>query len=161
MRELAILSVERYGEQLFLVHPVDAREYGVKIPTPEFYAELLGALAFFESNFEPNATYVEGFKDKKGVPVVSRGLLQLSFESCNGYGAALTREEDLHHSDINLRCAVLIMSRWIYGDGKISGGSKKAWEGMARYWSPFRKPEKVKQIRDKMKAIFQTKELSK
>lgn len=155
LKAMALYAVEEYSEQLFFTKPVDAKLYGVQVPSPEFYAELLGALCKYESEYNTHKTFVESFKDKNGKPVVSRGLLQLSKESCNGYGAGLTREDELHDPRVNLRCAVLIMNRWIYDDKIISGGKKGEWRGMARYWSPFRKPDRVNAMREKMKSLNQ------
>lgn len=156
LQTAALNAVKKYGAELLKAKPIDAKEYGVTVPTAEFYAELLGALCKFESNYKPEETYEENFKDGKGKPVISRGLLQISIESANGYGAKLKSAEQLHDIDTNLKCGVLIMSKWISKDGRISGKSSStgSWLGMARYWSPFRKSDRVEKMRAAMREIF-------
>lgn len=158
LRKLAVEMVKTFGGDLLDQKPIDLREYGVQFPSNEFYAELLAALCKYESNYNTDATYKEAFDDAKGHPVISRGLLQISIESANGYGAKLTREDELHKPEVNLRCGVLIMRKWIKADGCISGGSAGAWRGMARYWSPFRKPDRVAEMRVKLQQLFKNQE---
>lgn len=139
-----------------LAIPSDGAEYGMDYANTqsEFYAELLGALAKFESNFKTDTTYEEGFNDGDGKPVISRGLLQLSLESGRFYDKQLKTAQELHDPKINLRVGVRIMSFYLQRDGVIAGGSKGKWLGMARYWAPFRKPERVKQIKAMMREVF-------
>lgn len=145
---LAREAVEKYGKALAGIVPKDAALWGWDgSDYVTFYSELLGILAKYESGFDTNETYTEAFKDAKGKRVISRGLLQLSIESANGYGADLKDANELHDPATNLRCAVLIMSRWIERDGVISGGKKGAWRGISRYWATARgrnKDEKLK-----------------
>ena len=124
-----------------------------------FWVSLLSAMARLESNFDPAVSYNEkenctypGCKDEfttqDGRPVVSRGLLQLSQESANGYrncSVPITNEELLHDPKVNLRCAVAIMARWVEADGKISQ-TEPPWLGGARYWSVLRRQNKVDTI---------------
>lgn len=149
-KRMAVNAVSDLGRDLIQEIPKDIEEYCPAYagfgPAKriEFYAELLGALANFESRHNPEVTYKEKFKDAKGKNVISRGLLQLSFESCNGYGAGLKSEEQLHDPQVNISCAVLIMRKWIREDRVISGKTWLGkWRGMARYWSPFRDKEKT------------------
>lgn len=160
LRQLALTAVATYGSDLKKIIPHDAGEYGWdgnSISHVEFYAEILGALCKYESNFKTHETFKEGFDDSEGQPVISRGLLQISIESANGYGAKLNQAMELHDPATNLRCGVLIMSRWISRDGFISGVKKNPtrYAGMARYWSPFRKPERVAAIKKAMKQVFE------
>lgn len=158
LRKLAVIAVGVHGETLRRLIPDDFREYGwdvTKVSHVEFYSELLGALCKYESNYKTDTTFKESFTDSNGLPVISRGLLQLSIESCNGYGAKLKSPIELHDPAINLRCGVLILSRWIERDGVIAGGSKGKWLGAARYWSPFRNPDRVAAIKKAMKEVFQ------
>src|SRR5829696_2457230 len=71
--------------------------------------------------------------------VISRGLLQISKESGNGYGCGIVNEMVLHDPATNIACGVRIMARWIGQDGYIARRQNGKWRGLARYWSPFRK----------------------
>jgi len=113
-----------------------------------FWVGLLSRLARFESSFNPELTYVEPFPDSTGNRVISRGLLQISIESANGsrYRCGITQANQLHDPATNLSCGVRIMAAWVPRDGWITGGSRGAWRGAARYWSPFRKADRRRQI---------------
>ena len=114
-----------------------------------FWADLLAAMAVHESSHNPAARHTERFNDRFGVPVVSRGLLQLSQESANGYGCNIRQAAQLHSPAENIRCAVRIMSRWVSEDGVISdfrAGKKRPWRGGARYWSVLRANAKTADI---------------
>ena len=109
----------------------------------EFWAMLFSALARYESNYDPATSFTESFKDSAGKFVVSRGLLQISKESANGYGCGINDENVLHDPAVNLACAVKIGQRWVSKDGRISKLTTSGkWRGMARYWSPFRSDTK-------------------
>jgi hypothetical protein len=108
-----------------------------------FYVALLAELARYESNFDPNTRFQENFTDSTGARVVSRGLLQLSQESANGYGCAITQPDQLYVPATNLACAVRILGRWIERDQLIAGYSAGAWRGASRYWSPLRDRNKL------------------
>jgi soluble lytic murein transglycosylase-like protein len=108
-----------------------------------FYVALLAELARYESNFDPTVRFTESFSDASGRRVVSRGLLQLSQESANGYGCGITNAEQLHDATTNISCAVRILDRWVQRDGAIAGYSAGAWRGASRYWSPFRDRNKL------------------
>ncbi len=113
-------------------------EQGKKV----FWAALLSSLAKPESNFNPSVTFTENFNDSRGRPVISRGLLQISFESGNGYGCRLAREEELHDPETNLRCAVRVLNRQVPRAGVIAERRNGRWVGAASYWSPFRRPDR-------------------
>lgn len=122
----------------------------------EFWCQLLSIMAKYESGFDPLQFYKEDFNDSKGKPVISRGLLQLSFESCNGYGAGLTSEEQLHDVRTNLRCAILILERWVSRHQVLQGGEIGSWQGGAKYWSVLRGTSKSKpKIMDYLKRLYQ------
>lgn len=103
----------------------------------EFWARVISIMCRYESNFRPETKFTESFKDSKGMNVISRGLLQLSFESANGYsGVNLTKPEDLHNATINLMTGIKILTRWVKADGVLFGKSSEGkWLGMGRYWS--------------------------
>lgn len=106
-----------------------------------FWAYLISIMAERESNFNPDAFFVENFNDGNGNKVVSRGLLQLSIESARGYSCPfLNTAQDLHDPENNLISSVLIMKRWVVQDGLISAQlASGKWRGGARYWSVLRK----------------------
>ncbi len=121
-----------------------------------FWISLISAMARFESSFDPSVS----FDEKKHCPscawavtrdgrnVVSRGLLQLSQESANGYrgcSVPVADELRLHEPALNLMCGVAIMSKLVSEDGVISGGRPGSWQGGARYWSVLR-PGKLSKI---------------
>ncbi|ODT66063.1 MAG: hypothetical protein ABS75_29250 [Pelagibacterium sp. SCN 63-23] len=110
------------------------------------WQNLFIALTRFESNYIPTVSFNETDFDprlveRNGDPVISRGLLQISIGSANGYMCRIEDAQQLHDPETNLRCAVRIASRWVQRDGVITGGTAGAWRGMARYWSPFRRDD--------------------
>jgi len=117
-----------------------------------FYVSLLAELARYESNFDPSVTFTESFSDASGRRVVSRGLLQLSQESANGYGCGISDAQQLHDPETNIRCAVRILGRWVERDGVISGYNAGAWRGASRYWSPFRDRNKLVDLQASLNA---------
>lgn len=106
----------------------------------QFWTFLLSGVCEFESDFNASATYREDFNDSSGKPVVSAGLLQISFESANGrrYNCGLSRSEDLLDPLINLTCGVRIMQALVLEDGVISRTAGTRQQGAARYWSTLR-----------------------
>ena len=149
-QKLAVKAVENFGSSLLSEIPDDAVEWGLTENTNkiEFYANLLGALSIFESNQTPEVKYEESFCDRSGKNVISRGLLQISIESANGYLkrrciTLISDEQELHDPYFNLTLGVIILDRWLASDKVISGGTNDDWRGAARYWSPFRQKDKV------------------
>lgn len=140
-----LAAIAEHGAALLNKNPGDwaawcGRDW-VKLSSDEkaaFYLGLISALARFESSFKPDVTYTENFKDSQGAFIISRGLLQISKESANGYACGITDAKMLHDPRTNLSCGVRILSRWVERDGVIQGGGAGAWTGAARYWSPFR-----------------------
>lgn len=154
--EWTVEALHEIAPDLLAAHPKDAGEWtsGETYDPVQLYSMLLSALAKFESDYATGALYTEKFKDRNGHYVVSRGLLQISLESANGnYAAGLRDEKELHDPRINIRTGVRIMRKLILQDGVISGGSDGAWKGMARYWSPFRKPERVAYLKGRTRSL--------
>jgi len=128
-----------------------------------FWVSLISAMARPESNFNPAVSFNEydnckypGCKDdfttQDGRKVVSRGLLQMSQESANGYKRfgceiAIEDEETLHDPATNLRCGVVILARWVSADGQIAKETSP-YRGGARYWSVLRRPGKIAGIQN-------------
>lgn len=117
------------------------------------WAKFFSLLANYESGYDPALKFTESFPDAEGNLVVSRGLLQLSKESANGYGCAIGAASELHDPAVNLRCAVRIASKWVVNDGVIARKTDAGkWHGLARYWSPFRSDEKRADIATRLSA---------
>ncbi len=111
----------------------------------QFWGHLLVLLAEKESSFKPNCSYTENFIDSTGTNVVSRGFFQLSYDSatisykCDGIDV----RNDLYKPEVNINCAVKIVSHWLKRDKVISGKtSKGSHRGAARYWSTLRQGNK-------------------
>ena len=111
----------------------------------QFWTGLMSALVRHESNYNPRLTYTENFNDLSGRRVVSRGLLQISIESANGYGCGLSDAQELHDPKTNLTCGVRILSRLVSRHGTIAT-DRRPWNGAAAYWSPFRKVDKKRDM---------------
>lgn len=152
---MLVRALQSHGKSLLAAVPADHAKWCddfSKADKLQFYVMLVSALARFESGFNTNEKYVEDFEDVNGNSVVSRGLLQISIESANGYGAGIKNVAELHDPEINLRTGVLILNKWIPRDGVVQGGSSGAWRGAARYWSPFRKVDRIAAIQAKVRA---------
>ncbi len=151
----ALLTAEPSDVEAFCPDYIDLDEDG----RMAFWVGLLSAMTRLESNFDPavsfneydHCTYPgckEDFMTQDGRKVVSRGLLQLSQESANGYrGCSIPadNEEKLHRPDANLTCGVVILTRWVEKDGQIAK-TESPWRGGARYWSVLRRPNKIETI---------------
>jgi soluble lytic murein transglycosylase-like protein len=105
-----------------------------------FWVGLLSAIARRESRFDPATSYQESFNDSQGKRVISRGLLQISFESANqrAYSCQIARPEDLHDPAVNLACGVKILGFWVKKDGVIAAYASGSIQGGGRYWSTLR-----------------------
>lgn len=104
-----------------------------------FWIHLVSSMTRYESNFRPETSFQESFKDRHGDFVISRGLLQLSIESARGYKCNLRNAQDLHDPQRNLECTVKILKRWVDDDNVISKRlTNGQWRGGARYWSVLR-----------------------
>jgi len=110
----------------------------------KFWAELLIAVAKFESNWDPHNI----FQEPASLGVLSVGLLQLSYEDQHNYNleplsrAAKSLEDPL----INLRCGVIIFTTLVVRDKTIASSASGKSRGAAAYWSTLRAGHKVDQI---------------
>jgi len=166
--KLTINAVKLYGQDLINALPKDIKDYcpNYKNATNEkktqFWTALISSLSYFESTHSSTVSYAEKFTNSKGKTVVSRGLLQISLESSNGYQCDVTQENQLHQPRVNLECGVKILSHLVKKDAVISAKKQKlmgksSWLGAARYWSPFRDDVKNKTmaLNTKMQAYCQ------
>ena len=119
----------------------------------QFWVDLLATMSFYESQHDPDLTYQERFNDNSGAPVISRGLLQLSYESSQNYDCPLENEAQLHLPAKNIDGAVRILNKWVVEDGVISeqaGWLSREWRGGARYWAVLRRPETLVAIQQQL-----------
>jgi hypothetical protein len=110
----------------------------------KFWAELLIAMAKFESSWNPKEPFLE--HDGQW----SIGLLQLSIGDQNNYHLEprVEHEEELQDPFINLRWGVQIFTHLLVRDGVVALGSNgNDARGGARYWSVLRVGHKVDQIK--------------
>lgn len=121
----------------------------------QFYITLISALSYYESSYNPKATYVEpDIYDRFGKHVVSAGLLQLSVESGNAYKCALKQTSDLFDPATNLKCGVIIMNRWVGQVDKVISQKRNGKSlGAGRYWSVIREGHHLKEIQKKTLAL--------
>lgn len=177
LRDTTLQAVTLIGREMLDASPKDVAEYCPQYKDlglnarRRFYVALFAGLAKFESAYKDSVTYEESCKDSKGkrIPeekapkgcgikdaqgkyVVSRGQLQISKESANSYGCKISDSKELHDPKVNIECGNRIAKKWIAQDGVIAGGSSGAWKGMARYWSPFRKSDRIAEIKKKTRA---------
>lgn len=139
-------AIDAHGNALLSSTPTDildwcpAYEQHSTEQRKNFWAYLMSSLMKYESDYDPSVTYTEPFEDASGNRVVSRGLLQISIESANGYGCGIKDPKELHDPKTNLSCSVRIMNRWVERDNVVQSKTiTRSWHGLARYWSPFRR----------------------
>lgn len=137
-------SMENLGQDLLDVIPKDAATFCPKYANlnyterKAFWTYLMSAMVRYESNFKPETSYTEDFKDSSGRYIVSRGLLQISLESSKGYACGFKTQSEIHDPLRNLDCGIRILDRWLGRDGRIAGKVGSSWQGGARYWSVLR-----------------------
>ena len=113
-----------------------------------FWIQLIAAMTRYESFFDPTVQYQENFKDSTSEFIISRGLMQLSYESSRGYRCPISSPEDLHDAKINLQCSVKILNQWITRDGVITDKIDNGWKGGARYWAVLRSSSRIDSIQN-------------
>lgn len=142
-RELPVL-----GPELLTANPVDAKIFCPNFPNlseserKQFWAFFISSMAKFESGFDPNESYTEGFKDNTNTYVISRGLLQISLESSKGYRCGFSTGRELYHPTKNLSCGIKILNHWMKKDNRIASRFGLNWKGGARYWAVLRQSRK-------------------
>jgi uncharacterized protein YraI len=145
-------AIATYGSGLTGSVPSDVTSFCPSYPKlskaerTQFWTGLIAGMAKFESNYNPQTKYTESFTDSSGSNVVSRGLLQLSYESAKAYGCSISSGAELHDARTNLTCTVRILNKWIGGDGVVTDSEGSKWLGGARYWSVLRKSSTLNPI---------------
>lgn len=139
----------------------------------EFFAHLIARMTRFESSFKPETKFVECSSKastygksgkffehlgkycipghaKDGGIAISRGLLQMSLQSAQGYGCPYTEPAELHDPEKSLSCMMRVLNRFVPAprqyEGKVRGHGSLAgydaenerWLGAAAYWSVMR-----------------------
>jgi soluble lytic murein transglycosylase-like protein len=150
---MAHTAIENVGSGLLTKTPQDVQGYCPsyddlnQAQRRTFWVYLLSRLARFESNHDLSVSYTESFNDAQGNRVISRGLLQVSKESANGYGCGIGDATELHDPETNIRCGVRILNRWVAErDRVIAARTNSQWRGAVRYWRPFRSDSRRAQI---------------
>ncbi len=139
-----INKLDTLGKDLLSTQPTDIATFCPKYPTysyaqkKDFWAYLFSVMVRYESGFDPNVTYRESFRDQDGNYIISRGLLQISLESSQGYDCGFRSEQEIHDPYLNLSCGLRIFNRWMKTDKSIAGKVGTSWRGGARYWSVLR-----------------------
>lgn len=142
-------TLDHLGKDLLSVSPSDAKTFCPSYSRltysqkKQYWTFMLSAMARFESNFNPETSFRESFRDGSGKRVVSRGLLQISMVSGNDYGCGFRAEKDVHDPYQNLSCGIRILNRWMVYDKRIAGKVSDIWRGGARYWSVLREGNKT------------------
>ncbi|WP_376092065.1 transglycosylase SLT domain-containing protein [Roseomonas sp. CCTCC AB2023176] len=139
---LRILTAD--GRRLLALRPTDMPAFCPRYDTlPEpgraaVWLMLFSAIAEKESGFRPAHTYREAFRGEDGRPVISRGLLQTSFESTRHHGCDHRTPADTHDPIRNLQCGVRIMTWHLEREPRIGGTAEVPASGGARYWAVLR-----------------------
>jgi hypothetical protein len=110
----------------------------------KFWCELLVAVAWFESGWDPTNVFREPFG------VNSIGLLQLSRQDQDFHHLTprIGDENDLKKPLLNLEWGVTIFARLLKRDGIVARGGGDNSRGAARYWSVLRAGHKIDLIKD-------------
>ncbi|SCM79725.1 hypothetical protein KL86PLE_90607 [uncultured Pleomorphomonas sp.] len=104
-----------------------------------FWQELMTAMVSPESGYKTKTSYWE-----KGQDQYSLGLLQLSYNDKYSYrdasipGCEFTTEAQVTDPDVNLQCAVKIMTKVVKKANVIGGDQSRLTRGGANYWSTLR-----------------------
>lgn len=137
-------NLDTYGHDLLDVIPQDYSTFCPKyknlnlLERKLFWTYFFSEMVKYESGFNPQATYKEDFVDVNGKRIISRGLLQISIESSQGYHCGFTQESQLHDPQKNLACGIKIYNHWVRKDARMAGYVNSSWRGGARYWAVLR-----------------------
>lgn len=117
----------------------------------QFWAELIVAMAHFESGWNPHETYQEP-PPPKGPGTLSVGLLQLSKGDGKAYGVPeIDTDIELKEPKLNLRLGVYVLARLCFRDGCIQNAANR---GGARYWSVLRDGHHPQDIAKRVQAAL-------
>ncbi len=143
------------GEELFLTKEKNIQDMALFCPKYDllntkqkmnFWAQLIVAVARFESRWNPTARYVEttmGNDPVTGEQVASEGLLQMSYQDVVSYNKICdfdwTKDKDISHKNPNdprktifdpfknLRCGVRVLARQIKTKHSITLDAGAYW----------------------------------
>ena len=118
----------------------------------KFWAELVIAIAKYESTWNPHAR----FKEPPPLKVTSVGLLQIAYEDDKEYHFDPPPDREtkaLEDPATNLRCGVAILAQLVSHDGAVVGGKGDHSRGAARFWAVLRegKSHKLTAIKTRTK----------
>lgn len=113
-----------------------------------FWIGLFNEIAYRESLFIPYVQNDEGQYSQRNTGVVSRGLMQMSFDSLRSeiyrdHGCDIKKADDLHEPLPNLKCGLAIFSALIERDGCIACTRRGNAKGPSLYWSTLRAPYQI------------------
>ena len=132
-------SVKQYKTQLDAGNPegfIPGYDALTPVTQLKFWAELIIAIAKFESGWDPHNI----FHEPPPLGVDSIGLLQLSYEDEPHYHLEHLNKaaKDLENPLINLRCGLKIFSDLLALDGTVTRLVNQKHRGAAAYWSVIR-----------------------
>ncbi|WP_260518995.1 transglycosylase SLT domain-containing protein [Aliiroseovarius sp. M344] len=133
-------ALETHGAALSKTVPADIKAWcpGYEKQSAEgrnaFWAGLLSTLSFYESTWRPTAVGGGG---------KWYGLVQILPATARGYGCEARSGSDLKQGELNLSCAVRIMSVTVPRDNVVSKGMR----GVAADWGPFHSKKKRESMR--------------
>ena len=123
--EMAHVALVDLGSGLLTTTPRDIADYCPSYQRLNdesrraFWVYLLSRLARIESNPDPGMNFTQSFNGSQGNPVISRGLLQISKESANGYGCRIVDADELHDPEVDIRyrfkvsaCGLVLNETW-------------------------------------------------
>ena len=138
--DATIAALENHGTALSQSVPADIADWCPDYENQDtagrnaFWAGLLSALSFHESTWRQTAVGGGG---------KWYGLVQILPATARGYGCEARSGEALKNGELNLSCAVRIMSVTVPRDNVVSRGMK----GVAADWGPFHSKRKREQMR--------------
>ena len=139
--DATIAALENHGTALSQSVPADIADWCPDYENQDtagrnaFWAGLLSSLSFYESTWRQTAVGGGG---------KWYGLVQILPATARGYGCEARSGEALKNGELNLSCAVRIMSVTVPRDNVVSRGMK----GVAADWGPFHSKRKRESMRE-------------
>ena len=136
----AMRALDDHGRSLVDTVPSDIEAWCPAYPEADrwsrkaFWAGLLSTLSKHESTWRPTAVGGGG---------LWYGLVQILPATARGYGCRARSGQALKDGELNMSCAVRILSRTVPRDGVVSRGMR----GVAADWGPFHSSRKREDMR--------------
>jgi hypothetical protein len=94
-------------------------------------------------------------------------LFQISIASANGnYKCGIKKAEDLHDEKTNIDCLIKAANILVPAGDKsnspvkspneksyVGGRYENAWKALAKYWSPFRRPHQIVELKKAARSV--------